>query len=224
MTRAARGGLPDLFAEAHRTAPDIAPLAAGAVLLRGFAATMAAAVMERLAILTAAAPFRTMLTPGGARMSVAMTNCGRAGWITDRRGYRYDEKDPLSGRPWPPLPPDFAALAARAAATAGYPDFAPDVCLVNKYVPGARMALHQDRDERDFSAPIVSLSLGLGAVFLFGGLRRRDRPQRLRLDSGDVVVWGGPSRLVFHGVAPLAAGDHPLTGACRINLTFRRAL
>jgi alkylated DNA repair protein (DNA oxidative demethylase) len=153
-----------------------------------------------------------------------MTNCGRAGWVTDRSGYRYDASDPLTGRKWPAMPPSFRHLAEMAAEAAGFADFAPDSCLINRYEPGARLSLHQDRNERDFAAPIVSVSLGLPAVFLFGGLQRGNRPRRLRLESGDVVVWGGPARLAFHGVAPLAEGEHELTGQCRINLTFRKAL
>jgi alkylated DNA repair protein (DNA oxidative demethylase) len=157
-------------------------------------------------------------------MSVAMTNCGRAGWVTDRSGYRYDPLDPVTQRPWPPMPAGFLELAARAASAAGFPGFVPDSCLINRYEPGTRLSLHQDRNERDFGAPIVSVSLGLPAVFLFGGSRRADRARRVRLESGDVVVWGGPARLAFHGVAPLADGDDPLTGNCRINLTLRKAL
>ena len=174
--------------------------------------------------ITAEAPFRKMITPGGFRMSVAMTNCGRAGWVTDRKGYRYDPMDPTTGRAWPPMPPRFQDLAARAAAAAGFAGFDPDACLINRYEPGTRLSLHRDENERDFAAPIVSISLGLPAVFLFGGKCRSDRPRRIWLESGDVVVWGGPDRLVYHGVAPLAEGDDPLTGQCRINLTFRKAL
>lgn len=164
-----------------------------------------------------------MSTPGGHRMSVAMTNCGRFGWVTDRTGYRYDRIDPESGKPWPPMPPVLVELAQGAAAEAGFSAFAPDACLINRYEPGARMSLHQDKDEADFAAPIVSVSLGLPAIFLFGGLKRSDRPRRFRLEHGDVVVWGGPARLAFHGVAPLADGEHGAMGRRRINLTFRRA-
>ena len=156
-------------------------------------------------------------------MSVAMTNCGDAGWVTDRSGYRYDGIDPQSGKPWPEMPSAFRDLAGRAAAAAGFDDFLPDACLINRYQPGARMSLHQDRDERDFGNPIVSVSLGLPAIFLFGGPARSDRPRRFRLEHGDIVVWGGPSRLFFHGVAPLADGEHNLLGHQRINLTFRKA-
>jgi alkylated DNA repair protein (DNA oxidative demethylase) len=168
------------------------------------------------------APFRHMVTPGGHQMSVAMTNCGNAGWITDRAGYRYGENDPETGKPWPAMPPLLRDLAGRAADRAGFSRFSPDVCLINRYVPGARMSLHQDRDELDFGAPIVSVSLGLPATFMFGGLKRSDKARRYRLEHGDVAVWGGPARLVFHGVAPLADGEHPLTGRQRINLTFRK--
>lgn len=196
----------------------------GAVLLRGFAHADVSALMAALAPVLGAAPFRHMVTPGGRVMSVAMTNCGRAGWVTDRRGYRYQETDPLSGRAWPAMPEIFAALAGRAAAACGYPSFVPDACLINRYSPGSRLSLHQDSNERDMAAPIVSVSLGLPATFLFGGLHRSDRAQRFRLESGDVAVWGGPTRLVFHGIDTLADGDDPLLGRARINLTLRMAL
>jgi DNA oxidative demethylase len=199
-------------------------LGAGAVLLSGFALPGAAALVADVRRVAAAAPFRHMATPGGFRMSVAMTNCGSAGWIADRDGYRYDAVDPLSGQPWPPLPVAFAELAVRAAEAAGFDNFAPDACLINRYAPGARMSLHQDRNERNLDAPIVSISLGLPAKFLFGGPKRSDRPQRFGLHHGDVVVWGGAARLNFHGVAPLGDGLHPIMGRERINLTLRRAL
>ncbi|WP_427307931.1 DNA oxidative demethylase AlkB [Cupriavidus sp. H39] len=201
----------------------IEPLADGAAVLRGAARANAEVLLVDAQTIVALAPWRHMVTPGGLKMSVAMTNCGALGWVSDARGYRYDPVDPLSGHAWPEMPASFRALAANAAAQAGYAGFAPDACLINRYVPGTRLSLHQDRDERDLSAPIVSVSLGLPAVFLFGGMRRADKPQRVRLAHGDVVVWGGPSRLAFHGVAPLADGDHPLLGSLRINLTFRKA-
>lgn len=220
----------DLFdnLDAPHEGPDAAgatePLAPGAVVLRGFARAQAPQLIQEAGNVARLAPWRHMMTPGGLRMSVAMTNCGQAGWVSDRTGYRYDQHDPLSGEPWPAMPAAFLDLARRAAAEAGFARFAPDACLINRYVPGTRLSLHQDRDERDLRAPIVSVSLGLPAVFLFGGLRRADRPARTRLAHGDVVVWGGPARLAFHGVAPLADGDHPLLGHERINLTFRKAL
>jgi DNA oxidative demethylase len=216
--------LGDLLAGADRPDAGVEPLAEGAVLLRGFAAADQPRLVAAVNRIAATAPFRHMVTPGGFTMSVAMTNCGDAGWITDRRGYRYDGVDPESGCAWPKMPALFRDLAARAAAAAGFADYAPDSCLINRYAPGSRLTLHQDRNERDFAHPIVSVSLGLPAIFLFGGLRRADRPQRLRLDSGDVAVWGGPARLAFHGVDVLADGEHPLTGRARFNLTFRRAL
>jgi alkylated DNA repair protein (DNA oxidative demethylase) len=199
------------------------PLAEGAVILRGFVQE-AGELLAELKQVLAAAPLRTMSTPGGLRMSVAMSSCGEAGWVSDARGYRYERCDPESGRPWPPMPVRLRSLASRAAAAASFAGFEPDSCLINRYEHGTRLSLHQDRNERDFTAPIVSVSLGLPAVFLFGGARRSDRPRRVPLESGDVVVWGGPARLAFHGVAPLAEGEHPLTGAHRINLTFRKAL
>jgi DNA oxidative demethylase len=198
-------------------------LAPGAMLLRGFAERFDVPCVAALRRIEEVAPFRHMVTPGGSRMSVAMTNCGTAGWVTDRTGYRYAGDDPQTGRPWPAMPSVFADLAAQAAARAGFYGFAPDACLVNRYEPGARLSLHQDKDERDLSAPIVSVSLGLPAVFLFGGLRRGDPKCRVPLAHGDVVVWGGPARLRYHGVLPLEPDHHPLTGGHRINLTFRRA-
>lgn len=199
------------------------PIAPGAILLPGLALPHVPALLEALAAVQAAAPLRHLVTPGGQRMSVAMTNCGDVGWVSDRRGYRYDALDPLSGRPWPAMPPAFQALARQAAAAAGYPHFSPDACLVNRYAPGTRLSLHQDRDERDVDAPIVSVSLGLPAVFLFGGPQRNDRVARHALFHGDVAVWGGPSRLYFHGIAPLREGVHAVLGEQRINLTFRKA-
>jgi alkylated DNA repair protein (DNA oxidative demethylase) len=210
----------DLFKEA----PRHLQLLEGARLLESFAKSFDTILCAELGEITKAAPFRHMITPGGSRMSVAMTNCGSAGWITDRKGYRYTRKDPDSGRAWPAMPEVFFNLAASAAATAGFATFQPDVCLINSYEPGARMSLHQDKDETDFNAPIVSVSLGLPARFLFGGLRRTDRPVRFTLNHGDVVVWGGPARMNFHGIMPLAEGMHPLMGRRRLNLTFRRAL
>ncbi|BAC48228.1 alkylated DNA repair protein [Bradyrhizobium diazoefficiens USDA 110] len=172
----------------------------------------------------AQSPFRRMTTPGGYQMSVAMTNCGERGWITDHTGYRYDPVDPRTGVPWPAMPPAFRDLARRAAEQGGFTGFAPDACLVNRYEPGTRLSLHQDKDELDYAAPIVSVSLGLPATFLFGGMARSDKPRRFRLVHGDVVVWGGASRLAYHGVAPLADGEHALLGRQRINLTFRKVL
>jgi len=198
-------------------------IAEGAVLLRAFARSVEHDLIAALHNIVTQAPFRHMSTRSGHQMSVAMTNCGDAGWVTDRSGYRYDGIDPQSGKPWPEMPSAFRDLAGRAAAAAGFDDFLPDACLINRYQPGARMSLHQDRDERDFGNPIVSVSLGLPAIFLFGGPERSDRPRRFRLEHGDIVVWGGPSRLFFHGVAPLADGEHNLLGHQRINLTFRKA-
>jgi alkylated DNA repair protein (DNA oxidative demethylase) len=197
-------------------------MAERAVLLRGLAKPFERELIADLGEIVAQAPFRHMVTPGGHQMSVAMTNCGSVGWVTDRNGYRYDRSDPESTKPWPAMPPSFRALAGLAAAQAGFGGFAPDACLINRYEPGARMSLHQDKDELDLGAPIVSVSLGLPAVFLFGGLQRSDKPRRFRLEHGDIAVWGGPSRLAFHGVAPLADGEHALTGRQRINLTFRK--
>jgi alkylated DNA repair protein (DNA oxidative demethylase) len=199
-------------------------LAEGAVLLPGFARRVEPALLAEIEAVAKAAPFRRMEVPGGHTMSVAMTGCGIASWVSDRHGYRYAATDPLTGEAWPAMPPTMRTLAADAAAAAGFEEFVPDTCLVNRYAPGARMALHQDRNERDMDQPIVSVSLGLPATFLWGGTRRGDRPRRLRLASGDVVVWGGPARLTYHGIAPVPAGGQAATRACRFNLTFRRAL
>ncbi|MBC7994587.1 MAG: DNA oxidative demethylase AlkB [Rhizobacter sp.] len=199
------------------------PLADGAFLLRGFALPHEAALREDLGSVIEQAPLRHMVTPGGFRMSVAMSCCGALGWVSDQRGYRYDPIDPERGLPWPPMPASFVQFAREAAAQSGFDHFVPDACLINRYEPGARLSLHQDRDERDFSHPIVSVSLGLPAVFLFGGTRRTDKAQRVPLAHGDAVVWGGSARLRHHGVLPVKEGQHPFMGACRINLTFRKA-
>jgi alkylated DNA repair protein (DNA oxidative demethylase) len=198
-------------------------MAEGAVLLRGLVKPHEAELLRALREIVEQAPFRRMFTPSGHQMSVAMTNCGTAGWVTDRSGYRYDGADPESGKPWPAMPVPFRELAHRAAEEGGFENFAPDACLINRYEPGAKMSLHQDKDEQDFAAPIVSVSLGLPATFMFGEAKRSDRPKRYRLEHGDVVVWGGPSRLFFHGVGPLADGEHAVLGRQRINLTFRKA-
>lgn len=213
----------DLFDAVAELGPSRETMAAGAVLLRDFVGRFEDELIAALRTIVVQAPFRHMSTPGGHQMSVAMTNCGDAGWITDRTGYRYDGVDPESGEKWPAMPSVLRELAGEAAAEAGFTSFSPDACLINRYVPGARMSLHQDKDEQDFDAPIVSVSLGIPAIFLFGGLKRSDRPRKFRLTHGDVVVWGGPSRLFFHGVAPLADGEHATMSRQRINLTFRKA-
>jgi alkylated DNA repair protein (DNA oxidative demethylase) len=212
----------DLFGDVRHVHPPQELMAEGAMLLRGFATPIESELIAALRNIVAQAPFRHMVTPGAHSMSVAMTNCGSKGWVTDRRGYRYDAVDPETGQPWPGMPACFRDLARRAAEAAGFDGFAPDACLVNRYRPDAKLSLHQDRDELDLAAPIVSVSLGLPAIFLFGGLKRGDRPKRYRLEHGDVAVWGGAARLAFHGVAPLADGEHPLFGRQRINLTFRK--
>ena len=212
----------DLFESVPDVRPSQEAMAERAVLLRGFAWPFEADLIADLRDIVALAPFRHMMTPGGHQMSVAMTNCGSVGWVTDRIGYRYDGVDPESGKPWPAMPPSFRRLAGQAAAEAGFDGFCPEACLINRYQPGARMSLHQDKDETDFAAPIVSVSLGLPAIFLFGGLKRSDRPRRFRVEHADIAVWGGPTRLAFHGVAPLADGEHALMGRQRINLTFRK--
>lgn len=224
----------NLFEDSQDVAgPKAEELGPGARVLRGFALPAEAELLAALGIVTESAPFRHMVTPGGFRMSVAMTNCGTMGWVTDRTGYRYYARDPETGSPWPAMPEVFLELAAEAASKAGFAGFVPDACLVNRYEPGAKMSLHQDKDEQDFAQPIVSVSLGMPAVFLFGGLNRSDKPLRVNLTHGDVVVWGGSARLRYHGVMPLKEphhqdaphqdAPHPLLGGCRINLTFRRA-
>jgi alkylated DNA repair protein (DNA oxidative demethylase) len=204
-------------------AQRVEPLAEGAQVLRGVALDVADALLDGAQSVMAQAPLRQMITPGGLRMSVAMTNCGPVGWVSDRAGYRYAPLDPTTGQPWPAMPRVFATLARRAAAEAGFDGFAPDACLINRYEPGTRLSLHQDRDERDYGAPIVSVSLGVSAIFLFGGSKRSDKTLRTRLEHGDVVVWGGPARLRYHGVLPLEQSSHPRTGPLRFNLTFRKA-
>lgn len=213
----------DLFAIDEALLPTRENMAEGAMLLRGKALAYEA-LLSGLDAIIAAAPFRHMVTPGGFVMSVAMTNCGNAGWVTDRTGYRYDRNDPETGRPWPSMPEAFLRLAIDAATEVGYPTFRPDACLINRYEPGARLSLHQDKNERDFANPIVSVSLGLPATFQFGGLKRTDPVRKFALHYGDVAVWGGPSRLCYHGVPTLKDGHHPRLGRMRINLTFRGAL
>lgn len=210
----------DLFADEQ---PWQEPLAPGAVVLRRLAVAGAATLLHDIEAVAAISPFRHMVTPGGYTMSVAMTSCGGLGWTTNDRGYLYSPVDPVTHRPWPPIPEAFHALCHEAAIAAGYPDFQPDACLINRYAPGAKLSLHQDKDEPNLRAPIVSVSLGLPAIFQFGGLQRNDPLKRLMLEHGDVVVWGGESRLFYHGIQPLKPGQHPLTGEYRYNLTFRRA-
>ena len=195
--------------------------AEGVTLLRAFCRDDAEQIYEAIQRVESVSPFRQMVVPGGHTMSVAMTNCGELGWTTDRSGYRYTDRDPLTGAPWPAMPEILQSLARRAASEGGFPAFRPNGCLINRYAVGARLSLHQDRNEQDYSQPIVSVSLGLPATFLLGTLRRADTPRRIRVEHGDVLVWGGPARLIFHGVAPIRAGQHPLTGSYRINLTFR---
>lgn len=212
----------DLFGELE-TADGPRVLAEGAVVLHGFARILAPACLAAVDEIATVAPFRHMLTPGGFVMSVAMSNCGVLGWVSDASGYRYSRLDPASGRPWPAMPEVFSRLASDAAAAAGFADFAPDACLINRYEAGAKLSLHKDLDEGDLAAPIVSVSLGWPAIFLFGGLKRRDPTVRIALTQGDVVVWGGPSRLRYHGVLPVKQGSDSTGLNCRINLSFRKA-
>jgi DNA oxidative demethylase len=224
MTRASPEGQEELFDPGESRSARREQLEPGAFVLRSFALGDAPALLEAIEVVARTAPFRHMSTARGLRMSVAMTNCGQAGWLSDRSGYRYDAIDPATGRRWPVMPEVFARLAAHAASAAGFEAFAPDACLINRYEPGTRLTLHQDRDEQDFAAPIVSVSLGVPATFLWGGTKRTDRPRRVRLEHGDVIVWGGPARLNYHGIDTLREGHHPLAGRARLNLTFRRAV
>jgi DNA oxidative demethylase len=212
-----------LFASPEESTPWAERLAPGTTLLHGLALRPTADILAEVAKIGEQAPLRHMRTPGGLAMSVGMTNCGALGWVSDRSGYRYTAEDPDSELPWPTMPPLFQALARDAADQAGFPGFVPDACLINCYQPGTRLSLHQDRNERDFTAPIVSVSLGLPVIFLLGGLTRAERAGRVLLTHGDVLIWGGPDRLRYHGVLPLEPGHHPLLGAQRINLTLRKA-
>jgi len=212
-----------LFHHEPPPAPPKDVLGPGTAVLAGFALDQEDELLSSINLVVGQSPFRNMITPGGFRMSVAMSNCGPLGWVTDRTGYRYSGTDPETNRPWPQMPEAFRKLAQSAALEAGFPNFAADACLINRYEPGTRLSLHQDKDEHDFTQPIVSVSLGLPATFLFGGLDRADKTVRIWLVHGDVVVWGGPARLRYHGVAPLAEGEHPRTGGVRYNLTFRKA-
>lgn len=213
----------ELFEPVGAGEPERQELGPGAVLLRGRALAADDALLAAIDAIAAEAPFRHMVTPGGFTMSVAMTSCGAAGWVTDRRGYRYERDDPASGKPWPAMPGILLKLAVDCAAEGGFAGFAPDSCLTNRYRPGSRLSLHQDKDEKDFADPIVSVSLGLPAIFQFGGASRTGQTQRITLRHGDVVVWGGPSRLAYHGILALKDGDHAKAGRQRLNLTFRKA-
>jgi alkylated DNA repair protein (DNA oxidative demethylase) len=213
----------DLFADQQPSFTTNEQIGPASLLMRGFALPHAPALWAALQSVLTVAPFRQMHTPGGHLMSAALSSCGELGWVTDRTGYRYSRTDPVTGVRWPAMPDVCLELARAAAATAGYADFAPDACLINRYVPGAKMSLHQDKDEQDLSAPVVSISLGIPAMFQFGGMLRSDRPQRIPLFHGDVVVWGGEDRLRFHGILPIKPATDPLLGEQRINLTFRKA-
>jgi alkylated DNA repair protein (DNA oxidative demethylase) len=214
----------DLFAQDIEINPKRIELAENAVILRGLATVIAVDILNALNIIFTHSPLRKMQTSGGYTMSVRTTSCGVLGWISDARGYRYERIDPCSRLPWPPMPQTFLELATTAAKEAGFNDFIPDSCLINSYEAGAKLSLHQDKNELDLAAPIVSVSLGLPAIFLFGGNIRSQKPQRHKLEHGDVAVWGGASRMAFHGIEPLIEGTHSLTGKQRINLTFRKVM
>lgn len=212
----------DLFADIERNQCD--EILPDVFLLKGFALEKSTQLFKTICEVDTQAPFRKMQTPGGFYMSAELTNCGVVGWHSDHNGYRYTPFDPLTEQPWPDMPQGFRDLAETAAKRCGFPDFTPDVCLMNRYAVGAKMGLHQDKDEKDFAQPIVSLSLGLPIIFQFGGPKRNDPKQRILLQHGDVVVWGRAARRYYHGVLTLKSGQHPLTGPYRYNLTFRRAM
>lgn len=214
----------DLFADAPTPPASTEQIGQHAFVLRGFALPRIEDLLSALESVLQQAPFRHMVTPGGFTMSAALSSCGNYGWMTDRKGYRYTPTDPQTGLPWPAIPEVFMKLARTAALTCGFPGFMPDACLINRYVPGAKMSMHQDKDEQQLQWPVVSVSLGLPAVFLFGGFARQDKAQRINLLHGDVVVWGGEDRLRFHGVLPIKPGYQPQLGEQRINFTFRKAM
>ena len=214
----------DLFANAEpEQQPRREQIGEQSYVLRGFALPWLERLLPALEAVLTAAPFRQMVTPGGFTMSVALSSCGTFGWTTDRSGYRYTRHDPQTGQPWPRMPEVFLQMAQAASQAAGFSEFVPDSCLINRYIPGAKMSLHQDKDEHSYAAPIVSVSLGLPAMFLFGGVARSDKSQRIPLLHGDIVVWGGVDRLRYHGVLPIKDGHHPRLGEQRINFTFRTA-
>lgn len=214
----------DLFAEQDLQQPArVERISDQAFALRGFALPKAKELLAALNSVLLQAPLRQMQTPGGYTMSARLSSCGALGWTTDRDGYHYSPLDPLSARPWPAMPGVFLALAAAAASSAGFSGFVPDSCLINAYAPGAKMSLHQDKNERCHTAPIVSISLGLPAIFQFGGFERSDPTQRIALFHGDIMVWGGVDRLRYHGVMPIKPGHHSLLGEQRINITLRQA-
>jgi alkylated DNA repair protein (DNA oxidative demethylase) len=214
----------DLFADDQPKITGNEQIGPQSFVLRGFALPLIETLLPALRKVVRQAPFRHLVTPGGFTMSAAMTCCGSVGWTSSRQGYRYSPLDPQTGRPWPRIPEDLMALARSAAEAAGFPGFIADACLINRYVPGAKMSLHQDKDEADHHWPVVSISLGIAAIFEFGGFERSDKPRRVSLFHGDVVVWGGVDRLRFHGVQPIKQASHPLLGEQRINLTLRKAL
>lgn len=216
------GDLFDHLGVQEKAAEEPVRLGEGAFIFPGMALPHAEALLDAARAIARKAPFRHLMTPGGHRMSVAMTACGDWGWNSDRKGYRYTRTQSETGEAWPPIPGSFERLVRQATMAAGFSEAPLQSGLINLYRPGTRLSLHQDRDEEATDVPIVSVSLGVAATFLWGGLTRKDPVRRFRLSHGDVVVWGGPSRLVFHGVAPLARSTHPATGECRVNLTFRR--
>jgi alkylated DNA repair protein (DNA oxidative demethylase) len=213
----------DLFADDAPQLTATEQIGPQSFVFRGLALPLIDRLLPALEAVLTRAPFRNMITPGGYTMSVALSSCGQFGWTTDRSGYQYTRLNPHTGQPWPPMPNVFMELAQSAAQAAGFADFIPDACLINRYIPGAKLALHQDKDERGYEWPVVSVSLGIPAMFLFGGHARSDATQKVPLFHGDVVVWGGEDRLRYHGVMPIRQAEHPQLGEQRINFTFRKA-
>jgi len=207
----------NLFSQlvAEPTHEEIFP---GAVLMRSLALPQDNEFFTAAEAIIAARPLHHTTTPSGLPMGVMVTDCG------DSRAFanRWDTANPERMRLWPPMPPLLRDFAIRCAVRSGFPQFRPDACHINRYQAGTKLGLHQDRHECDWTQPIVSLSFGLECIFLLGGLQRTDKPRRILLEHGDVIVWGGPSRMRFHGVQPLKPGHHPLTGPYRYNLTFRK--
>lgn len=213
-----------LFAAAPGNADlvnDVELLAEGAVILRGFARDVGKELLLHIAAIAGVSPFRHLIMANGMPMAVAITNCGPLGWISTVKGYRYSSTDPMTGRPWPGMPASFHTLAVQAAHAAGFEGFNPGVCIINRYTVGTHLHMHQDRDETRDAQPVVSVSLGLPAKFRFGGQGKGQPARLVPLEHGDVAVWGGRSRMAYHGIAPLEPGTHPLTGDVRLNLTFR---
>lgn len=210
--------MPDLFSNNRPPIEEIYP---DLFVLANFVDTNP--LMVQVERITKVSPFRKMMTPNGHYTGVALTNCGDFGWTSDRNEYRYSSSDPLNNQPWLAIPESFKALAKNAAHVAGFKDFEPDACLINQYLIGTKLGSHQDKNEKDFSQPIVSVSIGLSAVFQIFGNQRAGQAINYRLYDGDVVVWGNSARLCYHGVRTLSAAELDPTCQQRINITFRKS-